>query len=553
MKKRIAFILCCGMVLSMLSGCGSKTEISGPYDYILKGGTVVDGTNSEPYVADIAVKDGKIAKIAATIDGEAETTYDVAGQIVAPGFIDIHTHSDVSPFAVASRPSKIFQGVTTELCGNCGKSMLPYTQEEYDEYMKTQSGKTDPMKTGHLSISEYAANLDKKGYYNNVGMLVGHARLRTTVMGEVDREPTEAELEQMKELLAREMERGCYGMSLGLLYPPSAFAKVPELVELSKVIAQYDGFLAVHMRNEGNDVVESLQEALEVARQSGVRLQISHLKITSTKNWGKANELLTMIEDAKKEGIDVNCDQYPFMASSTIITVLLPDWAQDGGSTAIVNNLENATDELKEEILERVIERGGPDNIYILVGKYGTEHDNKYLSDVMKEYDLSEADAVIKVVLDTKVTAHGIFFSMNEEDVTTIMKADFVCVGSDGSANDYAGTTYPHPRNFATYPQYFQTVREKDLMPIETAVYKCTGFPAEIMRLTDRGVLKEGMAADIIVFDYETIKSNSTYSDSRQRPDGIQYIFVNGALAVQDNKLISTTSGKALLYTPVKK
>lgn len=553
-KSKARSLLCCGLLVfsfllsSFLCGCGGGKIAC---DFILKGGTVIDGTGAASYVADVAVKDGKIVKIGETLNADADATvYDVTGQIVSPGFIDVHTHSDSAPFSQFSVVSKIFQGVTTEICGNCGKSPLPYSEQAYEEYLKTPSGEKDALKTARLSMENYANTVNEKGYYNNLGMLIGHARLRTSVIGEEDREPTSEELEEMKSLLDTAMTQGAFGMSLGLTYPPSAFGKKPELVELAKVVAKHNGIMSVHMRNEGHQVVEAVQEVLDIAKESGVRLQISHLKILSASNWGKSGELLKMVEDARNEGIDVRCDQYPFTASSTGLKVLLPDWAQDGGKEAILKNIAEPTEQLKQDIEDRIAERGGAEKILILVlGKKGTEHNNKYLSEIMEETGLGAADATIKVLADTSVGATGIYFSMDENDVYNIMSSDFVCVGSDGSAYGLADETLPHPRNFATYPQFFQTVREKNLFPIEKAVWKCTGLPAEIMGITDRGILKEGNQADIVVFSQENIKSNSTYVDSRKAPDGISLIFVNGVLTVKDNKIQEKDAGRVLLKT----
>ncbi len=526
------------------------------FDYILKGGTVVDGTMKKPFVADVCIKDGKIAKITEKTEEAAKQIFDVGGLTVAPGFIDIHSHSDAIPFVPYLCDCKLQQGVTTEITGNCGKSTLPATENSIDDlnlYLSTDLASSRGAKCppARLSISDYATEINETGHIGNTGMLIGHCALRIAVTGFDDRNPNEKETEELKALLEREMKRGCFGMSLGLIYPPSAFSAREELVELSKVVAKYGGIVAVHMRNEGPKIFEAVEEMLSIAEESGVHLEISHLKLMGKPQWNKAGELLELIENAQKRGVKVTCDQYPFLASSTSLTAVLPNWAFDGGHKKIMERLENPTEELKTGIKQKIDDRGGANTILIVSADNCPQYSAKYVSDVMKESNLSDVDAVIKILYESETRVSCNYFCINEKDMLTIMPKLYISVGSDGTARTYdksKDSTVPHPRNFGTFPQFFQTVREHNLMPIENAVYKCTAHPAKVLNITDRGILKEGLAADITVFDYQTIKNNSTYIDSRVKPDGIKLVFVNGKLALEDKEVKEANAGKVLLH-----
>ena len=310
------------------------------YDLILKNGLVVDGSRAKPYRADIGIQNGRVAKIAAQVTETAKTVLDAAGLVVTPGFIDIHSHSDACPLVDYTTESKLYQGVTAEITGNCGISILPNTPECWrsnQEYFFNQL----ELPTGDLSLeglydlNDYSSAVTAHGCIGNYGQLIGHGTLRGAVMGFVDRDPTPEEMERLKALLRRELEAGAFGMSLGLIYPPSSFCKTEELVELAKVLKEYDALLTVHMRSEGPRVFQAVDEMLEITRRSGVHLQISHLKLMGKPQWGRADELLAKIQAAREEGLTITCDQYPYTATSTSMTALLPHWAHDRGPPAL--------------------------------------------------------------------------------------------------------------------------------------------------------------------------------------------------------------------------
>ena len=526
------------------------------YDLVLSGGLVVDGSRAKPYAANVCVKDGRIARITEDEVSDAKKVLDVSGRIVSPGFIDIHTHSDASALVDYICDSKLAQGVTTEIAGNCGSSAMPASPknlEMVDEHLNASSQL--PLygtRIAHLSITDYAEHINASRPLTNFGSLIGHSNLRFAVMGFVDRDPTEEEMEQLKALLDRELERGAYGMSLGLIYPPSAFSKKEELIELSKVLKKHDALLCVHMRNEGPRVFEATDEMLEIAEKSGVHLQISHIKLMGKPQWGRSDELIKKVEDAQARGINVTCDQYPFTASSTSLSAVLPNWAHEGGVSSMVERLSAPTAELKEGMAAKIEERGGAHTILITTCKAGPrDYEGKYLSDIAETLGIDPVDAAIRILLGARMAVKCVFFCMDEADVLKFMPKMYICVGSDGVAFSYDPKwtpMNPHPRNFGTFPQFFQCVREHDLMPIEDAVYKVSGLPAQFLQLKDRGLLKEGYAADITVFDKDKIENLATYTNSKVRPNGIDYVIVNGEIAMDHNQLTDARAGKALLY-----
>lgn len=513
------------------------------YDLVLTGGLIVDGKRTTPYSANLAIKDGRIAKIAAE-PMEAAETVDVSGLVVAPGFIDIHSHSDAIPFHTRTPEGKIRQGVTTEVIGNCGGSIMPGWEEKpelHESYC--QRKKSHP---GFLSVSDYAKAINEAGHVCNCAPLLGHSNLRTGVMGFVNRDPSEEEMEVLKSILDREMRRGAFGMSLGLIYPPSAFSAKEELIELSKVIAKYDGILSVHMRNEGPRIFQAVDEMIEIAERSGVHVQISHLKLMGKPQWGQAAQLIAKIDEARARGLNITCDQYPFPASSTSLSALVPHWAHDGGIDELLRRVEHEFDAIRGELLQEMSNRGGPDTILVATCKE-PKYVGKYISQIAEELGLSADEAVRRVLLDSKNGTQCIYFCINEQDIHYIMKQLYVCVGSDGTARNYEGHSTVHPRNFATFPQYFQTVREHSILPLEDMVYKATGLTAAILGIHDRGTLTEGNWADIAVFDADSFASRSTFLAPNQAPVGMQHVLVNGKFAVHNDRLTGDCTGVAVL------
>lgn len=524
------------------------------YDVILSGGTVIDGTRTKPYTADIGIKGGKIVAIKPPNTLNGTKVIDVSGKIVSPGFIDIHTHSDICP--LLPKPfyplSSLFQGVTTQIGGNCGISIVPCYGEfkkETLEYFKSSVAMENDDYTFDLeSISDYSDSVKKNPFISNIGILIGHSALRGCIMGFGDRNPTAEELSKLENLLDRELTRGALGMSLGLIYPPSAFSTKDELVALAKVVAEHNGILSVHMRNEGKYVFESVKEMLEIAKLSGVHLQLSHLKLIGKSQWGASKNLLKLINDARDSGINVTCDQYPYHATSTLLNVLAPKWAHDGGNEALIKNLHEKSQKLIDDIAEEMDNRGGG-NCVKVVSTQGsaTELDGKTIESIAKIRNTTEVDAVIDMMIMCNGSTKAIYFSLCEDDVIEILKDMNIAIGSDGYAFDYNMKSNPHPRSFGTFPRFLRLVRELKLMPTEDAIYKITSLPAKILGISDRGLIKEDYKADITVFDNEKINDTSDFIKSPVKPEGIEHIIINGILSVENGVHTSSYAGEIIL------
>lgn len=526
-------------------------------DIIIKNGTVADGSGRKAYRADIGIKDGYITAIKPDITDEAKNIIDASGKIVAPGFIDIHAHSDLCPFVPGLKPqSKLYQGVTLEVIGNCGMSNLPVTDSSrlrLTEYITTCFDM--PLHGVTLednSISDYAVHIKRFPACTNIGVLIGHGTLRGCVAGFDMRPVTSDEQRVMEKLLDTELTRGALGMSLGLIYPPSSYGTFDELAGLARVLSKHNAVLTVHMRSESDKIFKAVDEVLEIAKASKVRLQISHLKLIGKKQWEQADKLIQKIQKARAEGINVASDQYPYTATSTGLSAVVPKWAMDGGYGAMCLRLSNPEEKLLAEIRSEIDNRGGAENILITY-THGAipQVEGLTLAEISEQMELAPEQAAAKLLVDAKGGVACCYFSLSEDDVEKIMQEDFVAVGSDGYALTFDKNFLPfspHPRSFGTFPRYFQTIRDKKLLPLEQAVYKVTLLPANILDLQDRGKIAEGYCADITVFDYDNIRDNSTYMNALQKPDGIEAVIINGKIALLNGEQSGENMGQVVLH-----
>lgn len=526
------------------------------YDLVLTNGQM----GHEPYIGNLCIQDGRIARITRE-PVEGREVADVGGLVVSPGFIDIHSHSDACPFLGIEPESKLYQGVTTEIVGNCGGSLLPSTPEnnrEIVQYFISDSSMFSQMKLkqedmrmyGLYGVEEYARGMETCGASTNYGVLIGHGTLRGSVMGFVDREPTPEEMEKLKAALEKELKAGAFGMSLGLIYPPSAFSKREELVELAKVLKRYDAILSIHMRSEGPRIFQAVEEVIDIGRRSGAHVQISHLKLMGKPQWGRAKELLDRIHAAQAEGVHVTCDQYPYTATSTSMTALLPHWAHDGGVEALKERMRHPTEQLKREIAREMENRGGPDRVLVAgTHGYGPQWEGRTLAELSQELGESPESLVIRILDQCRALVSCIYFSIHEDDMRYIMADRGIAVGSDGSgfSLDPAITnTNPHPRSFGTFPRFLRLVREWELMPLTDAVYKLTGLPAKLLGITQRGCIREGNVADLTVFDAKTIRDTSEFTHSVSKPEGVVHVLVGGSFALRDGELTGAHRGGVL-------
>ena len=506
-------------------------------EYTLTGGTVVDGTGRPGYRADLSIKDDIVTEISSELPGKG-TVVGIQGQVICPGFIDMHSHTQLHWMADPGVEPKTRQGITTEVTGPDGYSVAPIRSADVATWRTHLAGiEGDPVdQWPWSSFAEYRDVL--RGTSCNWAPQVGHGNLRLWVMGMQDRKPSGAELQQMGELLDESLKQGAYSFTTGLVYTPQAYADFDELVSLCRVAARDNSFLAIHMRTQHMLILQGLQEALDVARASGCRLHISHFQLAARRMWGKVDQCLELIEAARKEGVEVTCDSHPYTAGSTTMAALMPPWAHSGGPGQLLEVLKSPShrERLERDALEGLpawesrFKTVGTENIFVSSVKTAANQGvvGKNLVQISGDWGMTPIQAVIKLLQEENLAATIITMSLSESDVEQIMRLPWQMFCSDALL-----IGKPHPRAFGTYPRIFRRyVREKKVLTLEEAVKKCTSVPASRLGLKDRGVLAPGKVADLVVFDPLTIEDRATYEEPRQYPAGIHYVFVNGTPVV---------------------
>ncbi|MDQ7064928.1 MAG: D-aminoacylase [candidate division KSB1 bacterium] len=523
--KRLILVL---LVFTFFVSC----KIFAPdYDILIKGGRVVDGSGKPGYSADVGIRNGKIVDIGNLQSKSARQTIDAHGQVVAPGFIDLHTHAERRILDFPDVHNYIRQGVTTVVGGNCGGSPWP---------------------TG-----EFLQKVKQKGIALNLALLVGHNTVRRQVMGTEDREPSPDELEQMKAMVEQAMREGAVGLSTGLKYVPGAYAKIDEVIELAKAVAKYGGFYATHMRDEGLKLLDSVEEALEIGRRAGVPVHISHHKAVGRSMWGKSALTLAKIDEAVRAGLDVTLDQYPYTATSTGLTVVFPAWSLAGGQEPLLARLKDPEQrrKIKEAIVYNIIyDRGGGDPASIVVSSFppDTTLEGKNLAEITRlrgRKPTPENAAETLMELQEMGGGRGIYHCLAEEDVKRIMQHPLTAVASDGVTIEYSKAK-PHPRSYGTFPRVLgKYVREEKVLTLEEAIRKMTSLPAQRLKLKDRGRLQPGAWADVVVFDPETVHDTATWTEPHQYPVGISFVLVNGQIVVDETGFTGNYPGR-VVYGP---
>jgi len=509
-----------------------------------------------PQKADIAIQDDKITYIGKNSNDPAHKMIDATGLVVAPGFIDIHSHTDFTVFANPMADSKLLQGVTTEVTGNCGIGLFPVNQSQKNDleiFLKMHGVALPDTGITWQTFNEYCQSLDQIELGINLVPLVGHANLRMAVMGADDRSPSKVELDEMKKLLFECLNQGAWGLSTGLVYPPSSFGKIGELIELAKVVAALDSLFTSHVRNESGGLLDAVDEVIRIGEESGARVQVSHLKAIGKPNWGKGKIALDNIRVATRRGVNIGADQYPYEASSTALTVLVPPWAHSGGVKALLERLVNPElcEKLKQAIGEEVEVRGGPERVVIssIVSDRNALLSGKNIAEISSMWQCKTEDAIVRLLLEEKAAVSAVYFSMSPHDMEYILSNSAVAIGSDGmgmsTEKDFSKVV--HPRSYGTFPRVLgKFVREKQIVSLETAIYKMTQLPATRLKLVDRGVIKVGAVADLTLFDPDIVNDVSDYTHSHKYPIGIKYVLVNGQLAVEDSNLTGVAAGQVL-------
>jgi len=536
----------------------NKTIVAPDYAVVIKHGRIVDGSGKPGFVGDIGIKNERIAKIGDLSKATATRTIDASGLVVAPGFIDMLGQSETYLLIDPRGMSKVMMGVTTEITGE-GESIAPINDrqiKEQEDFLKRFSLTID-----WRTLDGYFKRLERQNTGLNIGTFVGATQVREFVVGYDNRPPTPQELVQMKKLVADAMREGALGLSTSLQYVPARFAKTDEIIELAKVAKEFGGIYATHQRSEANALDASLNEVFEIARRAQIPVEIWHLKTAYKKNWGRMPEVIKKISNARAQGLDVSADVYPYIAGSTSLSACLPPWAQEGGTDKMMERLRDpATRErLKKEISADQQEweniylgSGGPGGVLIgsVVNRELEDLQGKRISEIAAEQKKDPLDAVFDLILADHGQTGAIYFMMSEDDLRAAMQAPFVsfCTDSGSRATDgpLAGSK-SHPRGWGTYPRILgRYVRDEKMLSLESAVQKMTGGPAARVGLRDRGLLREGMFADVTIFDPATVIDRATFESPNQYPLGIEYVLVNGQVSVDQGQRTGVLSGKVL-------
>jgi N-acyl-D-amino-acid deacylase len=526
------------------------------FDLVLRNGLVVDGTGNPWFKADVGIKDGKIGDIGRSLSPESDEVLDVGHHVVAPGFIDMHTHSDFSLLVSPYAESKIRQGVTTEVVGNCGSSAAPL-----NDFLKEEIRKTSPvleeakLQLDWSTVDEYLERLKRNKTAINVVPLVGNGNIRALVLDFDARKPTKRELEEMRGHVRRAMQDGAFGLSSGLIYPPSCYADTEELVELCRAVAEFGGIYTSHIRGEGHNLVDSVREAVRIGEESGVPVEISHHKASGKSNWGKVKQTLEVIEQARSRGVDVTCDVYPYVAGSTGLDALLPAYAWEGGVEALIRRLRNPKTRQKlrhdmEEAESDLTRAANWNSVMISYCKGHRDYEGKRISEISKLRKKDPYDLVFDLLIEEAASVAIVIFTMSERDMRTVLGHSTSMIGSDSAAiapYGVLGKGKPHPRAYGTFPRVLgEYVRKRKTLTLENAIRKMTSLPARRLGLRDRGIIERGMWADITVFDPETVMDKATYADPHQYPSGIRYVIVNGEVTIENGQHRKALNGRIL-------
>lgn len=520
------------LALAALTACATAQtplEDSERYDTLIRNGTLIDGTGAPRFKADIAISGDRVVLVSRTplAAARARHVIDATNRIVAPGFIDLHAHLEPLP-QQPDAESALRQGVTTALGGPDGGGPWP--------------------------VGEYLDALERRRVGINVGFLVGHNTIRRHVMGMAKRDPTTAELDRMRAMVARAMGEGAWGLSTGLKYLPGAWSKTSEVVALSRVAADSGGIYTSHLREEGLGLIEGVREAIEIGRQARIPIVLTHHKAVGTPMWGKSIVTLAMVDSARRAGVDVMIDQYPYTATHTGIAVLIPEWAFDGGDSAFKRRVEVPTlrDSIERGIVFNIMnDRGGGDLRRIQFSSVAWRRDleGKTVHDWATSRGLAPTpENGAKLVIEAQLQggAGAIYHVLDEADVRRIMRHPQTMIASDGRLSR-PGDGHPHPRAYGTFPRVLgRYVREEGVIPLEQAVHKMSGMPAARLGLRDRGVLRPGAFADVVVFDPATVADRSTFETPHQYPAGIEFVLVNGVLAVDSGQFRDVRGGRVL-------
>jgi dihydroorotase/N-acyl-D-amino-acid deacylase len=531
---------------------------SAPYDVVIRNGHIIDGTGSPWYAGDVGIRDGRIAAIGRLASASAKRTIDAHGMVVAPGFIDMLGQSELTILVDPHLPSKIYQGITSEITGE-GDSAAPQTDAtlqadriSYEHYHLTPDWRT---------LDQYFQRLQKQGMGINLGTYVGATQVRRVVLGDADVQPTPAQLEQMKKLVEQAMQQGAMGVSTSLEYAPAPYASTEELIALAAEAAKYGGVYATHMRSEGDAETASLEEVIRIGREAHIPVEIWHLKTAGKRNWGKMPQVVAKIDGARAAGVDVEADTYAYTAWFNSLSAFIPPWAHDGGDAKLIERLKDPATRARirhdmqtpsSKWDNEWDEIPGPQAVQIGVVQNPQllPLQGKTLADVAKLWKEGAIDALCDLLIKDNAFTGVAVFGMSEPDVALALQQPWVSVDNDSSGTaptGLLGQEHPHPRAYATFPRILRKyVREEHKLSLPDTIRKFSALPAQRMHLTDRGVLKQGMWADVVVFDPATVRDVATFENPNQLSQGMEYVLINGVPVIDGGKMTNALPGKVL-------
>jgi N-acyl-D-amino-acid deacylase len=540
---------------------------------LIRNGLVFDGTGSGPFQGDIGIAGDRVAFVNRKTTGRsrktevrAEKVIDARDMAVAPGFIDTHAHSEFTLLADPRAEGKICQGITTEINGNCGLSAAPLFGEALKQ--REEDLRAYGIRERWETFEEYFEILERMGVSLNFMTLVGHGNLRACIAGFKDSKLTTPERMKMHTLLGKSIQQGAAGISTGLIYPPGVYSDTVELIELCNALSKYYnkssaieensryGIYTSHMRSEGDQLIESIDEIIKIGVRANTRVHISHIKTSGEKNWHKIDDAISKIEEAQDRGVQITCDRYPYTASSTDLDAILPPWVYEGGAEAELKRLKNpkVREKIKREVLNEHPERRFWETISIasLPSRKNRWMEGKSITDIAQHEDSKPIDIFFKILIEEKLRTSAIFSSMSEDNLRRFLSLPYVMIGTDSSVRSSSGPTCkgkPHPRGFGSFPRFLgKYVRDYSLMNISEAIHKITMLPARIFGIRKRGIIKIGAFADIVVFDHNRIIDRATFDEPFLKPEGILCVIINGIPALWEGELTGLQGGRILRH-----
>lgn len=528
------------------------------YSLVFRNARIVDGTGNPWFWSDVGVEDGRIARIGDLSGAAARRTVDVGGAVLAPGFIDLHTHADFTLPVFPRAEAMVRQGVTTQLVGNCGFSPFPVSKERLDLLRAYAAFVDAGLSWEWEDAAGYATCLERLPLASNVALQVGHGTVRVAVMGFEDRPPSPQELDAMRAHVARALEQGAFGLSSGLIYVPGSYAATEELVALAEVAGRYGAFYSSHIRGEGNSLLDAVGEALAIGRRAGVPVQLSHHKAMGRQNWGRVGVSLEMVDRARASGQDVLADQYPYTAGSTTLAAIMPKWAMEGGIETMLSRLADPPQRAR---IRAEIASPGPEALLSGAREFDPEaimiscvpdgpskvYEGMMLTEIAAGRDEDPVDVALHLLESGRGGVQMIIFAMSEEDVRRVMRHSAVAIASDGWTLSPSAGGKPHPRSYGTFARVLgRYVREDGVLGLEEAVRKMTSLPAQRLRRYDLGLIRPGCVADLVVFDPERITDLATFHDPHRYCAGVAHVIVNGQMVIENEVDTGAMAGRVL-------